>query len=363
MKTYRVAVVGLGRMGSYIDDQLKDSPAMILPFSVAACSVASDRLELVAGADILTDRRQGFEKRWGVKTYEDYEEMIEQEEPDMVGVCTTATGLPKPGRKAPTPDFRDDAHADISVRSAEMGVPMLFVEKAIACSVSAADKVLETCRKHGTLVNTGVVRRFDNRYQVLRGIVARGDIGDPLGAVAFSASSLMHGHIHSMDTVSYLLGDPEISEVRGELLPRDIKIRNDRLDEDPSATFELAFANGMGGWNVPAGPFEVEVFGTEGSIKSLNNGAGSAMRKLGGPGNKSASWESVPVPQVPDKSFVLSCLEDLVGAYEEGRPSIGNIEVTHHITEACLAVAESHKRGGSWVSLPLEDRDTYIFHV
>ena len=33
MKTYRVGVIGLGRMGSYIDDQFRDSPLMVLPFS------------------------------------------------------------------------------------------------------------------------------------------------------------------------------------------------------------------------------------------------------------------------------------------------------------------------------------------
>lgn len=364
MKTYRVGVIGLGRMGSYIDDQFRDSPLMVLPFSIAACTEASDRLELVAGADILQDRREGFAERWGVKAvYDDYEEMIKQEKPDIVAVCTTSTGLPKPGRKAPTPDYHEDAHADISERAAEMGVPMLFIEKAIACSVAAADRVLEACRKHGTVVNTGVVRRFDNRYQVLRDIVARGDIGEPLGAVSFGQTNLMHGHIHSVDTVSYLLGDPKIAEVRGELQPRDLKIENNRLDEDPKATFELAFANGMGGWNVPAGGSEVEVLGTEGSVRSLNNGAGAEWRKAAGDGGRSAPWESVPVPPVPLKSSVVSLLEDLVDSYEAGRPSIGNIEVTHHITEAVLAVAESHKRGGAWVSLPLEERDTYIFHV
>ena len=54
--------------------------------------------------------------------------------------------------------------------------------------------------------------------------------------------------------------------------------------------------------------------------------------------------------------------EDLLDAYESGRPDLGSIEVTHHITEACLAVAESH-RLQQRITLPLTNRSLYLFHV
>ena len=102
-----------------------------------------------------------FRERWGVEAlYEDYVEMINRERPDLVAVCTTATGLQKPGDRAPSPDFRGDSHAEIAVDVANAGVPMLFVEKAMACSMRAADEVLAACRENGTLFNTGVMRRF-----------------------------------------------------------------------------------------------------------------------------------------------------------------------------------------------------------
>ena len=78
MKTYRAAIVGLGRMGSTIDEEVVGYPSITLPYSVAASCLASDRLELVAGSDLLEEKRVAFGTKWGVDAlYEDYLEMIE----------------------------------------------------------------------------------------------------------------------------------------------------------------------------------------------------------------------------------------------------------------------------------------------
>ena len=61
MKTYRVGVVGLGRMGSYIDDQQANRD---LPYSIANSTLASQRLELAAGCDVLEERRNCFSERY-----------------------------------------------------------------------------------------------------------------------------------------------------------------------------------------------------------------------------------------------------------------------------------------------------------
>ncbi len=352
MKTYRVVIVGLGRMGSTLDQ------------SIASASQASERLQVVAGAETLPERREAFQEKWGIAAvYEDYQEMIEKEQPDLVAVCTTATGLPKPGSRAPSTAFRDDAHADMAVHAANAGAPMLFVEKAMSCSVQKADEVLEACRKHGTVFNTGVLRRFSEQYKIIRQMIARGDIGEPQAAVVYGAASLMHVHIHWMDTLSYLLGDPRIATVRGDLLPRNLKIEDNRLEEDPQGMFQLSFANGIEAWSAPAGGREYEVVGTEGTIRSMRDGAAVTFRKGNTTEGWPLQWEGQSFPEVAPVRTVVSCLEDLIDSYESGRPSLGNIEVTHHITEACITVAESHRQGGRWVELPMQNRDLYVFHV
>ncbi len=347
MKTYRAAIVGLGRMGSTIDEEVVGYPSIALPYSVAASCQASERLELVAGSDLLEEKRAAFGKKWGVEAlYEDYMEMIEKEKPDLVAVCT-----------------KGHLHAEMGVKVAEAGVPMVYMEKAMACSMQEADAVRDACGKHGTLFNTGVLRRFDNRYWKARELVEQGEIGEVKAVVHFAGSNLMHGHIHSIDTLSYLVGDIKISRVRGDLLPRDLKIENNRLDKDPSAVYHLIFENGIEAWTVPAGHWEFEILGTEGAIRSRNNGADWELRKMGELRGKRRFVEPASFPGVEGKSSVVACLEDLVNAHESGKQPLGNVGLTHHLTEVCLAVAESHRQGGVWVDPAAVDRDLYVFHV
>ena len=89
MQKYRVAIVGLGRMASTIDQEVIDYPAITLPYSIAAACQGIESLELAAGADVLTEKREAFGKRWGVTAlYEDYLEMIAQVKPDRVACLT-----------------------------------------------------------------------------------------------------------------------------------------------------------------------------------------------------------------------------------------------------------------------------------
>jgi len=338
-QTYRVAIVGLGRMGSTIDDEL---PAGSPAYSIAAACRASQRLQVVAGADIDVAKREAFQARWGVAAlYHDYLEMIRQEQPDLVAICTKGV-----------------LHAEMAVRVAEAGVPMIFCEKAIACSMLEADQVLAAVGSRKIPFNTGVLRRFNRSYHAARQLIADGEIGEPRSAVHYAASNLLHGHIHSLDTLSFLLGDPKVVSIWGELFPRNLVIENNRLDKDPNGIYQAVFANGVEATTIHAGTWEFEVIGTRGSISVRNEGVGLRKSKS----EKERSFIDAPAPTVEAHSATQFCLEDLIDAYASGRPSLGNIELTHHLTEACLAVAESH-RLRQRITLPLENRSLYVFHV
>jgi len=352
MKTYRVAIVGLGRMGSTLD------------MSIAAAAKESQRLEVVAGAEILAERREAFKATSGLDSvYQDYTEMVEKESPDLVAICTTGTGLQKPIKIAPSKDFVGDSHADDALNVINAGVPMLFVEKAMSSSLAKADAVLEACRAHGTKYGSGLLRRHNNRYKTVRKVIEDGEIGEVTTAVFFGTSDLMHGHTHTIDTISFLLGDPKISAVRGDLVPRDMKIVGNRIESDPLATYQLQFENGVQASTVPGGQFEFEIIGKEGSVRLMKDASRAVMRTRTAPDEGPPQMVDIPLVDRRRVLNTTACLEDLVDAYEQGRPARGDIEVTHHITEACIGVAESHAQGGRWIELPLGNREMYIYHV
>ncbi|MBM3211047.1 Gfo/Idh/MocA family oxidoreductase [Candidatus Poribacteria bacterium] len=346
MKKYRVAIVGLGRMASTIDDEVRDYPAIALPYSIAASCQEIEKADLVAGADILQEKREAFGKKWGVKAlYDDYMEMIHQEKPDLVAICT-----------------RGELHAEMAVKVAEAGVPMIYLEKAMACSMKESDQVLQACQKNKTLLNTGVLRRFDTRYHKAREIIEKGEIGNPRAVIHYGATNLLHGHIHSIDTIMYLLGDPIGKSVWGELIPREIIISNNRLDKDPSAIYHIEFEGGMEAWTVPAGMWDFEIWGDKGCIRGMNNGIDWTIRKPFNLSEKHSILRFAEFPDYESRSATVVCLEDLINSFEENRPTLGNVEVTYRATEMCLAVAESHIHGKR-ISLPMTNKELYIWHV
>lgn len=346
MKTYRVGIIGLGRMGSTICEEVVGYEAFKLPYSIAGSCVESDRLELACGCDLLAEKHGAFKEKWGCAAlYEDYLRMIEEEQPDIVTICT-----------------KGENHAELAVGVADAGVPMMYLEKAMACSMTEADAVKEAIERNDTVFNTGVLRRFGDHYQAVRKMIQEGAIGEPRAVIQKSGGSLLHSNIHAVDFAMLMLGDPKAVHVRGEL-PSDTEFVNNRLDHDPSALYRIEFENGAQAWHVPHGNYDVDIIGSEGMISAMNNGMDFVLRRPEQPQKK---WPRF-VPEILDihieKSATVACLEDLVEAHETGRPTLNNIEIAHHSTEVCFATAESHRQGGKWIELPLENRELYVFHV
>ena len=348
MRTYRLASIGLGRMGSTIDQEVLDYPPVTLPYSVAASCQASERLELVAGADLLTEKRKAFQEKWGTQAlYEDFIEMIDKESPDVVAICT-----------------KGDNHAELTIKVAESGVPMIFCEKAMGCSMAEADAARDAVRKSGAKYVTGVLHRWGAPYQDLRRRIEAGEIGVPTHAVQYGQRTLLHGHVHSVSTLMYFLGDPNAVSVWGELLPRDLEFENGRLDKDPTAVYQIEFDNGTAAYHVPAGHHDFEVYGTEGVFRLANNGVHLSIRKALDEGGRFKPFmETTLPPPAGPRSATVNMLEDLIGAHEENRPTLCDIDRTHHGMEILFAIAECHQLRAQRVQLPVTNRERYIFHV
>src|SRR5690554_4721405 len=120
-KTFRVGIIGCGNI-----------------FPMHAVSLASmENIELVAVCDVKEDRAKKHAADFDCKYYLDYKEMIDNENLDVVHLCTP-----------------HHLHAEMTIYAARKKVHV-FTEKPMATTVEDALAMVEACKENG--VTLGVI--------------------------------------------------------------------------------------------------------------------------------------------------------------------------------------------------------------
>ena len=344
-RPWKACLVGCGRMGATIDDEVCDRPNswLWLPYSHAAGYVACEATELVAVSDVVAEKAEAIRDRYGASNaYTDYREMIEKEQPDIVSIATR-----------PTP------YAEICVFAAEHGVKGIYCDKPLARSMEEADRMVEACEKHGVKFNYGTQRRYAPLYRRVREMIDAGELGTVQCAVAYcGASSALWGHTHMADMLLGLASDSEVDWVQGSIVANDEDWDGHRLNIDPSIVAAcVRFKNGVFGYSVAGGPYEFEVMGTEAALRTEANGTGWRCRRFV---SRTEPPEEVPLPDFERRSGTLCLIEDLVDALETGRETRGNVRLARRSFEIIMGIIESSRLGGARVSMPLEHRELYV---
>jgi predicted dehydrogenase len=170
----------------------------------ARAYLADPRAELVACSDIVDDVVNRFGDEFGIAgRYLGYREMLTQEKPDIVSICT-----------------HHPLHAPMTIDAARLARPKaILCEKPIALDLPSADEMIAICRETGTLLIIGHQRRFDRQTIAARCALEHMPIGDILFVEAFGhpRSSLLIDSTHTIDLVRYLIGDPVGSWVIGQI--------------------------------------------------------------------------------------------------------------------------------------------------
>ena len=343
-KQYKACLIGCGRMGATIDDEVRDRPDSFIwiPYSHAAGYMAVENVDLVAVSDVIAEKVEIIQKRYNVPSgYTDYCEMIEKEQPDIVSIAT---------RPAP--------RAEITIFAAEHGVKGIYCEKPLCCSMAEADAMVKACEKHDVKFNYGTQRRYVPLYNKVRELVEKGELGDIQCVIGHcGVGSALWGHTHTADMLLFLASDSEIEYVQGTIIAADSDWEDNRLNTDPGIPMgHVKFTNGVYGYIVAGSGSEYEVSGSKGKLRTLNNGAGISMRKAG-------EWgilEDVPFPEVPRESGTVNCIKDIIEAIETGREPKGNIRLARRSQEMIMGLIESSRHGGARVPLPMENRSLYI---
>jgi predicted dehydrogenase len=222
-----------------------------------------------------------------------------------------------------------------------------------------ADTMVHAVEARGIKFNYGTQRRFMPLYKRLRQLIAAGELGDLQCVIAhFGAAAALWGLTHAADLLLFLAGDPPVEFVQGTIICKDEDWEGNRLHTDPAiASGYVRFANGVHGYLTVGTGAEVEICGTKGKLRTLNNGAACHWRRVTEPYR---ILEDTPFPDVPRESGTLNGIEDIAEALDSGRETQGSIQCARRSLEMLLGMIESHRLGGRRVPLPLENRSLYV---
>lgn len=372
-KVYRAGIIGRtgrGNFGHDIDLAFVGHPNVV----VAAVADEDD-----AGARRIANRTGA------PHTYRSFQEMLEREHLDLVGV---APRWP-------------DCHRDMIVAAAEHGA-QVYCEKPLAPTMADADAILEACRRAGVRLAVAHQGRVSPATQQVRRLLADGAIGhlrllrgygkcDRRGG----AQDLMVLGTHTLDLMRYVAGDARWADGRLTAGQRDATLADVHPGDEeigPIAGDGVLVTYGFDHGIV--GSFEsfvddhasdsehfngseycgLDLIGT-GGILTLRGGLERTVhhypRSIVVPGAAYA-WEHVAVDGhpvedserrlVPDGTNLQlwranhTIVADLIRAAEENREPVCSGADAAAALEMILAAHESH-RLGMRVPIPLERRD------
>jgi predicted dehydrogenase len=193
MGKVKAAIVGLGRIGSL----LEDDPLREKPCTHAGAIMADPDCVLTAGADTDEDRRRLFGERWGCPVYADAETMLKETSPDILHIAT-----------------HPDSHGFYCALAAAARVPVAVCEKPLADTLAAARKIASLHRSGKITIITNHERRYAADYGQARTILKEGRLGRVLcvnarlcmGKTRRLLDALWHDGTHLADALMFLSG-------------------------------------------------------------------------------------------------------------------------------------------------------------
>ena len=312
---YRVGIIGCGRIAA----------------RHANAYVAIESTELVAAAEPDPERRLKFDETYTIAGfYENYREMLANEELDIISICTWPP-----------------LHCEMTVAAAESGVRAILCEKPMALNLGEADRMLAACKAAETKLVIGHQHRFDpqtiNAIELLKGNA----IGELQSIFGHCSSDLLTNGTHVVDLIRYFVDDSSIGWVMGQIdRPSDKVNFGHRVEHNAIGHWQ--FENGVyailaQGELAPNG-YAFQLCGTAGII-SVNAPQGRQLQVITKNGELDLSLEAVNPKQAE--------VEELIAWLEGGPPHRARGESGRATMEILMAIMESSRLHRA-IYLPLE---------
>ncbi len=203
-----------------------------------------EEAELIACCDIKKERAEAAAKKYGVKAYVSYEEMMEQEKLDAVHICL--------------PHY---LHCKVACYAFEKGINVL-TEKPMDVDLASAEKAVQKAKEKGVLFGVVSQCRYNNSAQLVKKALTSGRLGKIISArstLTWSRSDEYYSEsdwkgtwdkegggvvidqaIHSIDLVNWLV-DSEVESVSCSMANRGHKI----VKVEDSAEGLICYKNGV----------------------------------------------------------------------------------------------------------------------
>ncbi len=344
----RYALIGCGRIAT---NHIKAVVHNGLTFA-AICDAVPEQMEALLA-------KHGLEKDASIVRYTDYQKMIEEVKPELVGIATES-GM----------------HAEIALFCIDRGVNCI-IEKPMAMSIEDADEIVRRAKEKNVKVSACHQNRFNVAVQETRKALEAGRFGKLShgsvhvrwnrnrgyyeqapwrGLWASDGGALMNQCIHGIDLLRWMLGD-EVTEVYGVTRQQF----HGYLEAEDVGMAVVTFANGTvatieGTTNVYPKNLEetLYLFGEHGTVK------------IGGTSTNNIDiWEFADESKGDDKNRKLreatsnvygnghiSLYADVMDAIEKDRAPYVDAVAGRNALELVLAIYKSQREGRP-VKLPL----------
>lgn len=261
-RSHRVALVGAGRISAVHHGYAKNVP----------------NARVVAVCDADRDRAEEFAQERNIPAfYDDIEELLRKEQPNIVHVCTPPA-----------------THATLAIAAMEGGANVL-VEKPMAMTVEDCDRMIETAERYGRRICVDHNRLFDPVVLKARQLVDSGALGEIVSVEALQGVNPVDGGTpdghwsvadpfaplynlgpHPLYLAAHFLGPVEDLKIVGQPLGEDGLLREIRVLLESNGTY------GYVTFSMGAQPYlnHVNVFGTKGTLRANLNTMAMTVEKV-----------------------------------------------------------------------------------
>jgi predicted dehydrogenase len=166
----------------------------------------------------------------------------------------------------------------------------VLCEKPMAVNLGECNEMITAARRNDVKLAIGHQRRFNSAWTDARELIGNGAIGEPRQIVCRGGQGLLNDCSHLLDMMRYVLGDPDVQWVIGNIERKTERYERDIPIEDRSAGI-IGFDNDCIGMLLQeiAGPNYQGgiIYGSDGIIDLTE----ARVRLLN---NKSTDWEERP---------------------------------------------------------------------